>query len=436
MKHLYWRLYLTLLAVTLVALFAVGVAFRALGAANAPPAERLRHAAGVLGQAVPELSLPEETDRLVELADELSMDLAVWNERGEPVATAVERPFPPPRRLGPGWRHARPGLELVMAIGPDRYLGVRPRLHAPNRFHPFFLALIALAVLVGVGSYPVARRITRRLEALEGGVARWGAGELGHRVAVQGDDEVASLAASFNAAAGQVEALVAQQGEMLASTSHQLRSPLARLRMGLELLGEENDPERRARLIESGRRDVRDLDALIEQVLLMARADGRVARRPFETVDLRPSCRRRRRAPAPLASGGPVSLSGDAVMLRHLVRNLLENAQRHGGGKDVRADVAVNGDDVVLAVEDRGPASPRRSARRSSRPSTRAAARPPAAAASASPSSSRWPTTTAAARSPGAARVGAAASRSACRARPRRDAVAAPVIRSGPRRAP
>jgi signal transduction histidine kinase len=358
MKHLYWRLYLTLLAVTLAALFAVGVAFRALGAANAPPAERLRHAAGVLAQAVPELSLPEETDRLVELADELSMDLAVWNERGEPVAVAVERPFPPPRRLGPGWRHARPGLELVMAIGPDRYLGVRPRLHVPNRFHPFFLALIALALLVGVGSYPVARRITRRLEALEGGVARWGAGELGHRVAVQGDDEVASLAASFNAAAGQVEALVAQQGEMLASTSHQLRSPLARLRMGLELLGEENDPERRARLIESGRRDVRDLDALIEQVLLMARADGRVPRRPFETVDLRAIVQEEAARTGATANGGPVSLSGDAVMLRHLVRNLLENAQRHGGGKEVRADVSMNGEDVVLVVEDRGPGVP------------------------------------------------------------------------------
>jgi signal transduction histidine kinase len=244
-----------------------------------------------------------------------------------------------------------------MAIGPDRWLGVRPRLLVTRRFHPFSLALVALAGLIAVASYPVARRITRRLETLEGGVARWGAGDLSHRVAVQGADEVASLAARFNAAAEQVEALVAQQGEMLASTSHQLRSPLARLRMGLELIGEEADPERRARLVESGRRDVRDLDALIEEVLLMARADVRAPRRPFETVDLAAIVREEAARTGAMASGA-ASLAGDPVMLRHLVRNLLENAQRHGGGTEVRAEVAASGDQIVLAVEDRGPGVP------------------------------------------------------------------------------
>jgi HAMP domain-containing protein len=90
-----------------------------------------------------------------------------------------------------------------------------------NRFplrrpSPFFFALAALAVLMAVGSYPVARPITRRLETLEGGVKRWGAGDLAHRVAVEGDDEAATVAATFNRAAGEVEALVAQQRQMVA----------------------------------------------------------------------------------------------------------------------------------------------------------------------------------------------------------------------------
>jgi signal transduction histidine kinase len=356
-RRLYFRLYLTLLAVTLVCLLVVGTAFRVLGGAGGTPAERLRTAAGVLVQTVPEMNLPEEADRLAATAEDLSVDLVVWNGRGEVLAAAVERPFPVPRRLAAGWYRGRPGLELVLALGPERYLGVRPRMRAA-RPHPFFLTLLALAGLMAAASYPVARRITRRLEKLESGVARWGAGDLGHRVPVEGDDEVAYLAGSFNAAAQKVEALVAQQREMLASASHQLRSPLARLRMGLELIGEESDPERRARLLDSGRRDVRDLDGIIEEVLTLARADGQIPRRPFETVDLRALVETEGARIGAVVSGDPASLRGDPAMLRHLVRNLLENAQRHGGGQEVRALVAADGHSVTLAVEDRGPGVP------------------------------------------------------------------------------
>jgi signal transduction histidine kinase len=357
-RRLYWRLYLTLMGVTLVCLLLVGAAFRILGAAAGTPAERLRTVAVELAQSVPELVLPEETDRLAALADELSVDLVVWDGSGAVLAAASERPFPVPRRLGRGWRRGRPGLELVMAVGPDRYLGVRARPQLIRRPNPFFFTLLALAVLMGIACYPVARRITRRLETLEGGVARWGAGELGHRVAVEGVDEVATLAGSFNAAAEKVEALMAQQREMLASASHQLRSPLARLRMGLELLGEETDPQRRSRLLESGRRDVRDLDTIIEEVLVMARADGRLPSRPFEPVDLRALLDSEAARTGAIASGDPATVPGDPAMLRHLVRNLLENAQRHGGGRDVRAHLAATADSVTLSVDDRGPGVP------------------------------------------------------------------------------
>jgi signal transduction histidine kinase len=357
-RRLYWRLYLTLLGVALVCLLTVGAAFRILGAPGGSPAERARLAAGVLAQTVPELVLPDDAERLSSMAEELSVDLVVWNGQGEVLGAAIERPFPVPRRLGPGWHRGRHDLDLVMALGPDRYLGVRPRPHPSRRPHPFFFLLLALAVLMAAASYPVARRITRRIENLETGVGRWGAGDLGHRVAVEGEDEVGSLAASFNAAAGRVEALVAQQRDMLASASHQLRSPLARLRMGLELLGEESDPDRRARLLESGRRDVRDLDGIIEEVLSLARADGRAPRRPFETVDLRALVESEAVRTGALVSGDQVSLAGDPAMLRHLVRNLLENAQRHGGDQPVRVHVSGAAHAVTLSVEDQGPGVP------------------------------------------------------------------------------
>jgi two-component system OmpR family sensor kinase len=355
-RRLYWRLYLALLGVLLVCLMAVAVTFRALGGPIRPPAERLRLAAGVLSQTVPEMDLPAESDRLAITADELSVDLVVWNAEGQVVAQATEHPFATPRRLGPGWHRGHPGLELVMDLGPDRYLGVRPRGRPPRQTHPFFTALLVLAVLMAVASYPVARWITRRIETLEGGVSRWGTGDLSHRVKVQGQDEVATLAASFNAAASRVESLVAQQRELLAGTSHQLRSPLARLRMGLELIDEESDPERRGRLLEAARKDVRDLDGIIEELLLIARADARAPRRPLEAVELRQLVESEAaRTGATVAGGEPVAFSGDPAMLRHLVRNLLENAQRHGQGREVTASVTGRPEAVVLAVEDRGP---------------------------------------------------------------------------------
>jgi signal transduction histidine kinase len=358
-RRLYWRLYVTLLAVALCCLLAVALAYRVLGGHVVAPADRLRTASGVLSQAVPELQLPEEAGELAALAEELGVDLLVWNSSGEVLAAATERPFTVPRRLGPGFRHRdRRGLELVMALGPDRFLGVRARTTPPRRPQPFFLSLIALAAFMAVGSYPVARRITRRIEDLAGGVERWGAGDLAHRVRVQGKDEVARLADSFNAAATQVEALVAQQREMLANTSHQLRSPLARLRMGLELIEEEPEPAQRQRLLASARRDIRDLDGLIEEVLLMARADGRSARRPLETVDLKALLEAEAARTGATVHAAALAVRGDPMMLRHLVRNLLENAQHHGQNKDVRALLESTPEGVTIAVEDRGPGIP------------------------------------------------------------------------------
>jgi signal transduction histidine kinase len=130
--------------------------------------------------------------------------------------------------------------------------------------------------------------------------------------------------------------------------------------MGLELLGEETDPERRARLLDSGRRDVRDLDTIIEEVLVMARADGRLPARPFERVDLRALLESEAARTGATVGGDPADamVAGDPAMLRHLVRNLLENAHRHAGGQEVRARLSATADAVTIAVEDRGPGVP------------------------------------------------------------------------------
>lgn len=223
------------------------------------------------------------------------------------------------------------------------------------------LALVALAV--ALGTYPIIRRLTRRLESLQIGVERWGNGDLSARVAMQGDDEVGFLASRFNHAAEQIETLVksrdtllASQKSLLANASHELRSPLARIRMGLELMGGSPSPAFKQEIS----RNISELDQLIEEILLASRLDAKEADlgtiEPVELIGLAAEeCARNQ---AQLDVEAPeLSVPGVAKLLRRAVRNLLENARRYGAG-EVHLILRQDGDWAVLQVCDAGPGVP------------------------------------------------------------------------------
>jgi two-component system sensor histidine kinase RstB len=242
---------------------------------------------------------------------------------------------------------------------------VRERREGPDHRTLFLSVLGVVAAVMALGLYPLARGITRRLEHLAEGARRFGGGELSHRVPVQGTDEIAAVAARFNQAAAALESLLEQQRHMLANASHELRSPLARLRMAFELAAEEPDPERRRRLVEKAHADIVELDALVEDVLLAARAEPGVPRRPLSEVDLQAiveaEAERTGGVKVALPAARPPRLAGDAPMLKHLVRNLLTNARIHGGDGEVVASLDMAGERpacLLLAVEDRGPGIP------------------------------------------------------------------------------
>ena len=198
----------------------------------------------------------------------------------------------------------------------------------------FALALLAFAI--AIGAYPVVRRITRRLEALQARVDDLGKGDLRARVRVEGSDEVARLADSFNRAAERIEQLVGSQKSLLANVSHELRTPLARLRVAIELLSTEERPELRQRI----ERDIEELDALIGELLLASRLDAGVELERHDDVDLLALLAEEAVHTGADVSGESVSVNGDPRMLRRLVRNLLENARRHGAGSPVEASVS------------------------------------------------------------------------------------------------
>jgi two-component system, OmpR family, sensor histidine kinase RstB len=133
--------------------------------------------------------------------------------------------------------------------------------------------LLVLLLAVAAGAWPVVRHLTRRLEALKQGVEAFGEGALHQRVAEDGRDEVAALGASFNRAAGRIEALLRSHQSLLANASHELRSPLARLKMALSML-EDAPPAQRDALQREISANIAELDALVEEVLLASRLDA------------------------------------------------------------------------------------------------------------------------------------------------------------------
>jgi signal transduction histidine kinase len=311
-----------------------------------------------------EASAPEPPTRVIVLRNQdgeviASAQAAPQRRPGQPLLFQLDTPD------GQRWQ-----LEMSRPLRPAG----PPREGPPHRGPPerglldfwplrgplgFFWLLPIVAVAVALGAYPVIRRLTKRLEALQAGVERWGQGDLSTRVQVEGKDEVAFLAERFNQAAERIEQLLGSHKTLLANASHELRSPLARIRMSLELLGQEGPAAQREEI----GRSIRELDQLIDEILLASRLDRQGDAEPFEEVDLMglaaEECARSGAQlhiePADVGQG--MLLQGSPRLLRRLLRNLLENAQRHGKG-EVTASIERQGTQWVLRVRDHGPGVP------------------------------------------------------------------------------
>lgn len=185
-------------------------------------------------------------------------------------------------------------------------------------------------------------------------------GELTARVPVsRGDDEIAALATSINRMLDHLQASDAALRRLVADASHELRSPVTTLRGNLELLSRGAlSPEDRDGALADTHAEAERLGRLVEELLTLARADtvepdGSVAL--LELVDAALAGTGAVLIPPPHGVSG-ATLQGDPVALRAMVRNLVENAERYGGG----AEVTLDGDRdwVTLSVIDRGPGVP------------------------------------------------------------------------------
>ncbi len=285
-------------------------------------------------------------------AHRLRASISVWDERGRLLARAG-RPLPAPgakQRLR-AFRDPRHGALVQLEDGRS----VAIALDEPARLRPahWGIPVVILMVALLLGSHWAATRIARRLASLEASVARFGEGDLSVRAGEHGDDEIGRLSRAFNRSAERIASLVQTQRRMLQSASHELRSPLARLRMAIELLRDGGDERAREKLSADAERDIGELDELIDELLLAARLEDSALPREHVRVDLTALVKAEAERAGVSAALAPVEVTGNPRMLKSLSRNLIENAKRYGA-PPIEVRLAREGDEVVLTVDDAG----------------------------------------------------------------------------------
>ncbi|MES2959114.1 MAG: HAMP domain-containing sensor histidine kinase [Pseudomonadota bacterium] len=372
MKSLYLRIYLTVVAA--LALFAIGSAWLfqsqvqvERGRVEAQIGERIAAWGELIQRSLPAADAPPEqqASALGDWSQRLRLPLALDDATGQRIGTSES--FERRAAEVPG---ALPGMAVPLDDGRTLWVlrvprqgmrdgagGLRGGPRNPPPYMPFLppglrgVGLAAILVLlfaaVAAGAYPVVRRLTRRLESLKNGVERFGAGALGQRVDATGRDEVAAVAASFNQAAERIETLVRSHQSLLANASHELRSPLARLKMAVSMLEDAPEGAPRERLKNEIRTNIGELDALVEEVLLASRLDAQQASPVVARVDLIGiAAEEAARVGAELqATQAALVVPGDERLLRRALRNLLENARRYGVG------AGEGGDEITLVAE-------------------------------------------------------------------------------------
>ena len=354
MRRLYLQVYLTIVASLILVVLTAGLLWH-FGTAFPPFGQQFEVAGEIIAELVPpvEASPQAQQEAIDRLAQRVGADLALFSRSNEPLASAG-RPLPPPGRSGRtgGWLRTAGGPAIAIPLPDGRRLVAR----IPARQRPSALMLAAflgaIALVVALGARPVVRRLTGRLERLQRGVESLGAGDLRARVKVEGRDEVARLAQSFNQAAARIEGLVDAHKMLLANASHELRTPLTRIRLGLELA--DTPSERKAEL----ERDIAELDQLVDEILLVSRLDATEQLDVREDIDLTAlAAEECARYDDCWVQGRPVTVRGDPTLLRRMIRNLVDNAHLHGQ-PPIEVTVDRQNDQAVLRVSDHGPVIP------------------------------------------------------------------------------
>jgi two-component system OmpR family sensor kinase len=261
--------------------------------------------------------------------------------------------------------------------GKTRQLVAMSRTHvhiAPQTREQIFLAFeFGLSLLcIGLVGWWVARSVARPVQALRAATRRMASGELSARVGAQGNKapgELAQLAQDFDAMAERIEALVSHDRAVLQDLSHELRSPLARLHLILELARRSGDASEAAPYFRQAEQEIGRLDRMTGEMLALSRLEGGLPGIERERVELGAMARecvaqaaleasaREVRLDTELAA--EVAVEGSAALLERALGNLISNALKFSPeGGQVVVSVQIAQGQAELRVRDHGPGVP------------------------------------------------------------------------------
>ena len=356
-SRLFWKVYLTIIACLVLLLVTGALVWRfGPGGEDFGWDERQQHFVATY------FDDPADRERLASdvgrLAEALRLDIGIYDAQGELIISGGE-PLPQDiamieRRRGLERGYYRAG---TLADGSTVVARFVEQLEGRGGRNPLIPITIA-ALVIGVAAWPLVRSLTGRLERLRNGVESWGAAARLPRVAVEGKDEIAALAGGFNRAAERIEALIEAHRSLLANASHELRSPLARLRMAAERQAENPSAALRDEIV----RNLAEMDELVEEILLasrLERLDGPEMTAPVDLLGLAAEEAALADLPEEAISvtGACRPVSGDARLLRRMIRNLILNATRHGAAP-IAIRIAEDGENAIIRIRDHGPGLP------------------------------------------------------------------------------
>lgn len=320
----------------------------------------LARTTGVAELLLPDADAPagDLSTSLQSISDVLAFDVTVFSSEGQLLASTLpDIPQAPSTAINGEWLNLEWPSLWVTLLDDGRIVLVdlrQPKILSKDVAIGASLAL--LAVCIAAALYPITCRLVGRLQRLGDAVVAIGDGDLKARVAVEGDDEVAVLAKHINRSAQKLDDLMNSQRLLLANASHELRTPLARIRLGLEMLERRDAPQQ----LQALKDNIHELDNLIDDLIMMTRFEVDPSQSQFTQVDLLALAAEETVARGDVeitVSGDNLSVPGDARMLQHMLRNVVDNASLHGSAP-IAITVKTTPEGALLRVQDAGQGIP------------------------------------------------------------------------------
>lgn len=227
--------------------------------------------------------------------------------------------------------------------------------------------------LLSLGVYGLILPLERKIRQVRYALNRMKSGDLSLRVPIEGSDEMANLASSYNNMADHIQRLIEAQRELMRAVSHELRTPVARIRFGTEMLAEEDDYNHRMHQVDMIDKDIEALNTLIDEIMTYAKLEQGTPSLDFDEITLfdvldqvavETEALKTQKEIELVAPPLYVKVDAERRYLHRVVQNLVGNAVRYCDNK-VRITGGIHSDGMAfVCVEDDGAGIPEQDRKR------------------------------------------------------------------------